>query len=274
MSATIFRQNAMSRSAGPEKLDERIRVVTVRGWVGLAVGLMVVASLLGYASLGSTRVQVSGRALLVHEPYTYTAESPVYGIVAESPPQPGTQVVEGQQISAVRRADDPTAPLIPILAPASGEVISVAAGKGAIVQHGQDVAYIELRSAPLIAQAFVPTGEGKRVQPGMAATVSPSVAPAASYGMMRAVVRSVSQYSLSPDQIRTFTSNPIFANEVINGPPVLLVTLSLVRAENGSGFAWTSGNGPSFAIDTGTLGTATITISTSRPIDAVFDGNE
>jgi HlyD family secretion protein len=272
MTRTLFRSKAMSKSTGPEPLDERIRVVTVRGWVSLGIGVAVALSLLAWAELGTTRQQVDGVALLMHEPHTFPAEAPAYGEVLVALPPVGTLVTEGQEISTVQRTDQPSTPPLKVAAPVTGLVIGVAAQPGTAVVQGQDLAYIEPTDAPLVAQVFVPTSQGKRVKPGLAAEVTPSTAPAARYGLMKASVRSVSPFSLTPDQILTITNNPVLTNQIVAGPPVLLVTLTLQPSADNKGFAWTSGSGPPFAINSGTLGSATVTISTSRPIDSVFGG--
>ncbi|GGK15118.1 hypothetical protein GCM10010124_04630 [Pilimelia terevasa] len=271
MTRTLFRSSAMSRNAGPEKLDERIRVVTVGGWISLAIGLVVAVSLLAWAWIGTTRSQVSGTALLVRAPYTFTAEAPAYGFVVEGPPAEGVGVVQGQRLARVRAAGAPTgAPLVDVLSPVTGTVISRAAERGTTVVQGQDVAYLEVTDGPLVAQAFVPTGAGKRVVKGMAATVEPSTAPAAVYGLLRAEVLAVSGYSVSPDRVRTVVGHGALADQIVNGPPVLLVTLALESAGAPDRFSWTSGAGPPFTIGSGTLAEATITVASARPIDAVF----
>jgi len=270
MTRTLFRSRAMSRNAGPEKLDERIRVVTVSGWISLGIGVTVAVALLAWAGLGTTRSQVSGTALLVRAPYTFTAEAPVYGFLSQDPPPPGTQVVQGQQIAEIRETADPGSKPVPILAPVTGTVISTAAEKGTVVVQGQDVAYLEVETGPLVAQAFIPTTAGKRVVRGMTGEVEPSTAPSATYGRMLATVTYVSKYSLTPDRVRTVVGTSAIANQIINGPPVLLVTLTLTPASTPGRFRWTSGNGPSFEVGTGTLAEATITLSSSRPIDSVF----
>ncbi|GAA2529161.1 hypothetical protein [Pilimelia columellifera] len=273
MSRTLFRSNAMARNAGPEKLDERIRVVTVKGWIALAVGVIVAASLLGWAALGTTREQVSGSGLLVREPYTFTAESPVYGFVEKPPPAPGTRVTQGQHIAVVRNTEDPASPPVPVLAPITGTLISVAAERGTVVVRGQDVAYLEVATGPLVAQVFVPTAEGKRITSGMDAQIEPSTAPAASYGRMLSVVTAVSDYSLSADRIRTVVGHSSLAESIIDGPPVLLVTLALRQDPVTGDHLWTSGDGPSFNVGSGTLAEGTVTLSTSRPLDIIFGRN-
>jgi hypothetical protein len=270
MTATLFRSRAVANSAGPERLDERIRVVTVRAWVGAGIGVLVALALLGWAVLGTTTHQVDGVALLVHQPHTFTVEAPVYGVLTEEPPPVGSTVTAGQRIAAVRSAADPGAAPVPVLAPIGGVLISVVADRGTVLVQAQDIAYVELAGAPLVAQVFVPTGAGKRISPGMAAEVEPSVAPAADYGRIRATVSAVSRYSLSPDRIRTVTGNDVLAARIIAGPPVLLVTLALRTAAGRPD--WTTGHGPPFAIESGTIGTASVTLSTEHPLDALFAG--
>ncbi len=270
MGRTLFRSRAMSRSAGPEKLDERIRVVTVPGWISLAIGVTVAISILGWAALGTTRVEVSGVALLVRDPHTFIAESPVDGYVDAAPPAPGTRVQQGQQIASIRPSTGSAS--VPVLAPVTGTVASSAVDLGTMVVARQNVAYLELVGVPLVAQVFVPTAAGKRVQPGMTAQVEPSIAPAARNGRMLATVRSITPYSVSPDRIRAVVGNAVIAEQIIDGPPVLLVTLDLRPGGGRDGYAWTFGTGPPFSIVSGTLANATITISKSHPLNAVFGG--
>ncbi|HYN92434.1 MAG TPA: HlyD family efflux transporter periplasmic adaptor subunit [Pilimelia sp.] len=269
MTKTLFRSRAMSRNAGPEKLDERIRVVTVTGWISLGIGVVVALSLLAWAALSTISVQVSGAGLLVREPYTFTAESPSNGYLAEEPPPPGTKVRQGQQIglvSEVSRGSDTA----PVVAPIDGTILSLAAEEGAALVPGQDIAYLETSDGALIAQAFVPTADGKRVTVGMPATVAPSTAAAARYGELVAKVTAVTEHSLSADRIRTVAGSGAFARQLANGPPVLMVTLALQPVPGTDRYAWTAGDGPPFAVNTDTLAQATITIASSSPIDLVF----
>jgi hypothetical protein len=269
MTRTLFRSRAMSRNAGPEKLDERIRVVTVTGWIGLGVGVVVALALLAWASLGTISAQVGGSALLVRAPYTFTADSPTRGYLVEAPPPPGTKVKQGQQIGLVRDLSGGTNE-IPVIAPIDGAILSLAAQEGAALVPGQDVAYLEMSDGALVAQAFVSTADGKRVTVGMPATVAPSTAPAARYGELKAVVTAVTEHSLSADGIRTVAGSGAFARRLVEGPPVLMVTLALEMVAGTDRYAWTAGDGPSFAVNTDTHAHGTITISSSSPIDLVF----
>lgn len=270
MTRTMFRSRAMSRNAGPEKLDERIRVVTVTGWVGLGIGVLVALSLLAWAALGTIRVQVGGAALLVREPYTFTAESPSSGYLEQAPPRPGTKVRRGQQIGLVREFAGGS-DLLPVLAPIDGTITSLAAEEGAAVVPGQDIAYLETSDGALVVQAFVPTADGKRVTVGMRATVAPSTAPAARYGELVATVTEVTEHSLSADRIRTVAGSGAFAHQLASGPPVLMVTLALTMTAGTDRYAWTASDGPPFAVNTNTLARATITIASASPVDHVFD---
>jgi hypothetical protein len=264
----------MSKASGPEKLDERIRVVTVSGWISLAIAVVVVFALLAWAALGTTSEEVTGQALVVRSPHAFLIETPVQGTVIQAPPPVGTQVRRGQRLATIRVATDPDGELLPILASVTGTVISNETQPGTSVRSGQDLAYLSLAGAPLVAQVFVPTSDGKRVEAGMRATIEPSVATSARYGLLKATVRSVSRLSMSPDLIQTITGNPVLAKQIVDGPPVLLVTLDLTPGTGGHQFDWTSGNGPPFTIESGTLANATIVISTSRPLDALFSRSQ
>jgi hypothetical protein len=268
--STMFRSRAVAKASATERLDERIKVVTVSGWLSLAVGLTLVLALVGWAVLGTTSDEVGGRAILVREPHPFLIESPVQGTVVQAPPPAGTAVAAGELLAWIRPGDDPDGKPLAIYASITGTVISSDAGLGTSVQPGQDLAYLSLAGAPLVAQVFVPTRSGLLVEVGMAATVSPSVAPSATYGLLRATVEGVSEVSLSPDRIETITGNPVLAAEIVAGPPVLLITLALEPGTDGRQFAWTSGTGPPFTLQSGTLAQATVVLGTGRPLDDLF----
>lgn len=268
--STMFRSRAVTKASATERLDQRIKVVTVSGWLSLAIGLTLVLALVGWAVLGTTSDEVGGRAILVPEPHPFLIESPVQGTVVQAAPPAGTAVTEGEMFARIRSGNDPDGKPLAIYASITGTVISSDAILGTAVQPGQDLAYLSLAGAPLVAQVFVPTQSGLLVEVGMQATVSPSVAPSATYGLMRATVAGISEVSLSPDRIETITGNPVLAAEIVAGPPVLLVTLNLEPGTDGRQFAWTSGTGPPFAIQGGSLAEATVVLDTGRPLDDLF----
>jgi multidrug efflux pump subunit AcrA (membrane-fusion protein) len=178
-------------------------------------------------------------------------------------------VWQGQQIGLVREISG-VSNTIPVVSPIDGTITSLAAEEGAAVVPGQDIAYLETSDGALIAQAFVPTADGKRVTVGMRATVAPSTAPAARYGELVAKVTAVTEHSLSADRIRTVAGSGAFAHQLASGPPVLMVTLALQTAVGTDRYAWTASDGPPFAVNTNTLAHATITIASSSPVDLVF----
>jgi hypothetical protein len=178
-------------------------------------------------------------------------------------------VRQGQQIGLVRGLASGSE-AIQVVAPIDGTILSLAAEEGAALVAGQDIAYLEMSDSALVAQAFVPTADGKRVTVGMLATVAPTTAPAARYGELRARVTAVTEHSLSADRIRTVAGSGAFARRLVDGPPILMITLALEKAAIPDRYNWTAGDGPPFEVNTDTHAQATITITSSHPVDLVF----
>jgi HlyD family secretion protein len=65
MTTALFRKEALEGLAGPEQLDEMVRVTSPLGWVALMTALVIVGGCLGWSVFGKYRTTVSGQGLLV-----------------------------------------------------------------------------------------------------------------------------------------------------------------------------------------------------------------
>ena len=65
MTAVLYRKEALDSLAGPDRLDEMVRVTSPHGWAALGTALVIVTGCLGWSILGSYRTTVSGHGLLV-----------------------------------------------------------------------------------------------------------------------------------------------------------------------------------------------------------------
>ena len=81
-----------------------------------------------------------------------------------------------------------------VLAPASGQLIEIQVTAGAVVNRGQAVASIRTGSTELEVLLYVPPDEGKKVEVGMQALVSPVTVKREEFGAIRATVLSLSPF--------------------------------------------------------------------------------
>ena len=78
-----------------------------------------------------------------------------------------------------------------MVSPYQGRVLELLAQRGTVLGAGAPVVSLELESDELVAIVYIPAGQGKRVRPGMAAEITPSVVKREEHGSMLGTVRSV-----------------------------------------------------------------------------------
>lgn len=155
--------------------------------------------------------------------------------------------------------------------PVDGHVTEIAASLGDRITAGMPVVRIMTNSDELDALLFVPPGFGKRIRTGFAVNVEPSVTKKEEFGTVRGVVRSVSELPLSTNAIHSLLQNDKLVEQFTAGGAPVAVRADLVEDdETVSGLAWTSGKGPGFRIENGTLISATITTKRQAPVTLIL----
>ncbi len=126
----------------------------------------------------------------------------------------------------------------------------------------------------LVAVVYYDVSDGKRIEPGMEALISPTTVQRARFGSMVGSVRSVSAYPVTTDAVTNVVGNAEVAQRLTAGANKIEVIcgISLDPASH-SGFSWTSGKGPDDGVAQVTAGT-TVTVHTTtahrRPISYVI----
>ncbi|MGO4675481.1 NHLP bacteriocin system secretion protein [Bosea sp. 2YAB26] len=106
MTAALYRKEALDNLAGPDRLDEMVRVTSPHGWVALGTALVIVTGCLGWSILGSYRTTVSGKGLLVPAGGAFVS---VYAPKAgwlDSYRQRGDKVKKGDLIARLSAPED------------------------------------------------------------------------------------------------------------------------------------------------------------------------
>jgi biotin carboxyl carrier protein len=157
-----------------------------------------------------------------------------------------------------------------VLSTAHGRVVEVLADKGDLIQRASHVFYIEPLDKPLDALIYVSASDAGRITTGMAVQINPDNARPEEYGNMKGVVSRIAQYPSSVDDLkRKFGIDQLVAMLVAAGPPVQVSVELQEDKSTPSGYAWTTGKGPSFEIRSGTLCQGAVIIGEQRPIQLV-----
>lgn len=98
---TLFRPEALERSASPEQLDQLIQVVSPKRWLSLMAFGVVVSTGLGWSIFGRIPVTVTGRGVLIYPNDVSTVQASSSGrLLSISPEVKVGEPVEAGQIIA------------------------------------------------------------------------------------------------------------------------------------------------------------------------------
>jgi HlyD family secretion protein len=172
--------------------------------------------------------------------------------------------------SLVREAKNSTM----IVSPYAGRVLEVKAADGQLLERGGALVSIESSgddSNEIEAYIYLPADVGKKIKPGMRAEISPSTARREEFGFLSSMITSVADYP-STDQglMRVFGNEKLVQQLTGTHPPIQILAALQPSPENPSGYVWSTRQGPPFSIQSGTLCSASITLSSRRPITLVI----
>lgn len=163
---------------------------------------------------------------------------------------------------------------IQVVSPYSGRVVELKASEGQLVERGSSLLSVQASAASaneIEAYIYLPAADGKKIRPNMKVEISPSTARREEFGFLPALVGSVADFP-SSDQglMRVFGNEKLVQQLSGNLPPIQILASLKPAAANRSGYQWSTRSGPPFAIQSGTLCTASITLSEQRPIAMVM----
>jgi len=150
-----------------------------------------------------------------------------------------------------------------------GRVLEITGSVGQFVGEGQRLGAVEIAdpAAELRAAIYFDVTDGKKVEPGMDARISPTTVQRARHGSIVGSVLSVSPFAVSTDAVTNVVGNAEVARRLTADGDKIEVFATLARdAATRSGFRWTSGGGPPIAITAGTTVTVRATVESRPPI--------
>jgi len=157
-----------------------------------------------------------------------------------------------------------------IYSPVDGVVTEIATKPGVLVAPAVELVEIEGHGTGLLAYAYLPVAQGKRVTPGMPAQISPTSIERDIYGSIIGKVRSVSAMPVTGAVLDNKFGDPKLTEEMLAGGPPIEIEIELMRdPATVSGLAWSSSSGPPVRITSGTTVLISIIIQEIPPVDLI-----
>ncbi|MGK7867233.1 NHLP bacteriocin system secretion protein [Falsiroseomonas sp. E2-1-a20] len=179
----------------------------------------------------------------------------------------------GRQAQALR---DRLLRLGAVLAPYSGIVVEAKVNEGQVVQRGTPLLTIERDPASgpggPVAILYVTAQDGKRLAEGLRVEVSPSSTRREEHGFVHGrIIRVAHVPASSAGLLRTLQNDQLVRSFTTDLGTPFEVEVALDRdAATRSGLRWSTGGGPDFAIESGTLAEAEFTVRSVRLIGLAF----
>ena len=158
----------------------------------------------------------------------------------------------------------------------AGRVMEVRAASGDFLTAGTAVLSIELMDGelqPLEAMIYIPSSQGKLVQPGMEARIAPSVVRPEEHGMVMGEVTTVAEFSSTQRGMMRVLDNQELVGSLLratDGAPLAVKAQLISDESTASGYQWTSSTGPDLTLTSGTPCNVAITVKVQRPITLVI----
>jgi len=161
-----------------------------------------------------------------------------------------------------------------VLSPFTGRVIEIKAEPGKLISSGESILTLELigeSTNDLEVVVYVAPTEGKKVNHGMKAQISPSIVKQEEYGYILGMVTHVAEFpSTIKGMMRVLQNNSLVQTLSSKGAPIEIYVDLIPDSETKSGFKWSSPKGDTVTVQSGTLCNVTFTISEKAPISLVI----
>ena len=156
----------------------------------------------------------------------------------------------------------------------SGKVLELFKNRGAMISSGEPLLSLEIAGldvAPLSALVYFHPLEGKKIKPGMKVNITPSTVKEEEYGSILGEVLQVSAFPASNKGMMRVLQNADLVKSLSEGGAPIMATVRLItNSASPSGFAWSSGSGPTIGIQAGTICSSRVVTNVQPPITLVL----
>ncbi|MFC1437516.1 HlyD family efflux transporter periplasmic adaptor subunit [Streptacidiphilus sp. N1-10] len=265
-----FRQKALSKLQSPEELDVPVHLARPQGRLVLTVTVLVMAVAGFWAVTGSVSSKIAAPGILTFAQGSYTLQSPFAGQVTAVFAAQGDTLAAGAPLLSLRT----DAKVQTVRTVAAGRVTALAAGIGAVVAVGADLATLERINSPedpLVAVLYASSSGASTIPVGAAVELTLQSVPPQRYGTLRGRVLAVGRVPQTQQQITAFLGDgQLGAQFSAQGQPVAVMVQLDRSTGTKSGYAWSSAQGPPYAVESTTLVGGSIQLAAQHPIDWIL----
>ena len=303
----IFSQEALDKLRSPEKLDTMLPITTPITWMALIAILVLLFSVVLWSIYGAFTVKAEGMGMIMDSAGVMNISHVATGKIAHLYVKPGETVKKGDLIAHMEQAEQIADTRMAqygmglassdrdamrqayqydakkyqqdvaqdIYSDYDGIIDEVMVTEGTIVSAGTPICSVRLTQNrdEFLGLLYIPLEKGKRVKPNMTIQLVPNGVDVSQAGSLLGVVRTVSQYPITPQGLQLHLGNSQLAQVILqaNQGAVMEVTFDLVKdPESESGYLWTSVVGEHKQITAGSFCTGSIIIERQPPIQKVF----
>ena len=160
-----------------------------------------------------------------------------------------------------------------VVSPYTGRILEVKSNRGDLISRGAGLMSLQLaddQNTDVEAVIYVPPKDGKYVEQGMEAQISPLSSPREEYGYIIGKVTYVSEFpSTFAGMMRVLGNDVLVKSLSVDGAPFGVYAQLLRNPKSSSGYAWSSPKGETLSVNSGTVCLVTITVKQRRPIELV-----
>ena len=303
----IFSKEALDKLRSPEKLDTMLPITTPITWMALVAILVLLFSVVLWSIYGAFTVKADGMGMIMDSAGVMNISHVATGKIARLYVNPGDVIKKGDLIAHMEQAEQTADTRMAqygmglsssdrdamqrayqydakryqqdvaqdIYSDYDGIIDEVMVTEGTLVSAGTPICSVRLTQNrdELLGLLYIPLEKGKRVKPNMIIQLAPNGVDVSQAGSLIGVVRSVSQYPITPQSLQLHLGNAQLAQVILQASQgaAMEVTFDLVKdPESESGYLWTSTVGEHKPITAGSFCTGSIIIERQPPLQKVF----
>jgi HlyD family secretion protein len=156
-----------------------------------------------------------------------------------------------------------------IISQHDGRILELTVHVGQVIQAGGRLGSIEIVDAAseLVGLTYFPIKAGKKIKPGMMIQVAPDAVERERYGSILGTVTSVSAFPVTKEGASSLVGNSEVAEFLVAQRPAIEVVAQLTQDDSTfSGYQWSSSQGPTLRITSGTTTLGRVVIEQRAPI--------
>ncbi|RCX19349.1 NHLM bacteriocin system secretion protein [Anaerobacterium chartisolvens] len=310
MSQNLFREKSLEKFSSPEQLDELIKVTSPRAWLALIAIGCILLSAITWGFSGSIATQIEGHGILLNNGGVFSIRHNTSGQVVDIRFKLGEMVKKGdviarievpqliEEINSLRNTlqemenngEDDSSKYksiethvlelrgeldykSQIVSPIDGRILELNINKGSIIQQGEPLLALEQYGGTVKLEAviYVSAEQGKRIQPGMEAHISPVIVNKEEHGFMLGRVMFVSEYPATNQSMMKTLNNENLVSLLAGQGAALMVQIDLIPdSSTESGYKWSTPKGSPMPIPSSTLIQSAVIINREKPIGKVI----